>query len=119
MVPWLAALLDAVPVAVREADEADVEEDDAELELLDAEDEEDELELLDDDSLDATEASELELPPDEPGLSANIAKATMAARTAMAAIMKTTIPPPPRLGVGSKFFTLRGAVAGPLADRTV
>ena len=43
------------------------------------------------------------------GLNANMASATIAASTAMAAITNTTIPPPPRLGAGSNVLTLRGA----------
>ena len=115
MFVWLAALdADLLAADDFEVLEADVElfEDDA----LDDADDDAELALtLAEESLEATTVAALEELPDEPGLSANMASATIAAKTAMAAITKITTPPPPRLGVGSNVFTLRGPVDPALA----
>ena len=105
--------------------EEDVDDADFELaedaELDDAEDDDEE----DADESDAEElVVEMVIPPlevlsalllEEPGFSMNMASATIAASTAIAAMTKTTMPPPPRLGVGSNCFTLRGVVPVPAA----
>ena len=105
---------DAAEAELAEADEADLLAEDADEDFDDeadddADDEADEEALLADE-LWLEIVAAFEAPPDEPGLSANIAKATIAAKTAMAARMKMTIPPPGRLGAGSNCFTLRGAI---------
>lgn len=117
--PALAALDE--PAAAVELFEADFEEADFELaEEADfelAEDEE-EAEESDADEL----VVEMVIPPfeptdalllEEPGFSMNMANATIAASTAIAAMTKTTVPPPARLGVGSNCLTGRGAVPPP------
>jgi hypothetical protein len=120
----LPAALEALAEAVAPA-EVDAEE--ADLELVEEVDFEDE-EVEDADEVDADESDaeelvvEMVIPPfepadalllEEPGFSMNMAKATMAASTAIAAMTKTTVPPPARLGVGSNCLTGRGAVPPP------
>ena len=107
--------------------EADAEVVDLELvEEVDFEEEEVEVEDADDVDADESDAEELvvemvippfepadSLPLEEPGFSMNMANATIAASTAIAAMTKTTVPPPARLGVGSNCLTGRGAVPPP------
>ena len=107
--PALAALEALVVVAV--LFEADAE--DADVELVEEADAEVE-EVESDAEVVESDAEELVvvmvMPPfepagvpllEEPGFSMNMANATIAASTAIAAMTKTTMPPPPRLGVGS------------------
>ena len=103
--------------------EADAEE--ADFELVEEADEDED---ADDEEAEESDAEELVvemvIPPfepadalllEEPGFSMNMANATIAASTAIAARTNTTVPPPPRLGVGSNCLTGRGAFPVPVA----
>ena len=126
-VAWPDAALAALdPLAVAAAlFEADAEEADFELaEDADFEEEEAEDEVEAEESEAEELVVEMVIPPfepagvpllEEPGFSMNMAKATIAASTAIAAMTKTTMPPPPRLGVGSNCLTGRGAAPAPAA----